>query len=312
MKKYTSTYIKNYHSILEIKEISLTETYIFNLIISYQNFNLSNEAIVKSLHNKISLSMVEKTITKLTNLGYITKSTTKNRYDDSGKWRNKRFITLTDKTINILNTKPEGVQPEQPTAKTKKQMTEEELKRVQEVSKTLELKKAAPAAPKTKLVQLTPIAKETPAEAIKTVPVVVSEDKVNPYTVFPLVMDNPKLVAAFKRSLMLKIFQLKELTLTELVDIMTKNKSMFKGDANVKVSSEEFNVIINKIKNLTTPLPEPTPKAVAPEPVAEVIAEVIPEPVAVVKVIQISNLQAKKNKQEELDNIWLEELNAMQ
>jgi len=312
MKKYTSTYIKNYHSILEIKEISLTETYIFNLIISYQNFNLSNEAIVKSLHNKISLSMVEKTITKLTNLGYITKSTTKNRYDDSGKWRNKRFITLTDKTINILNTKPEGVQPEQPTTKTKKQMTEEELKRVQEVSKTLELKKAAPAAPKTKLVQLTPIAKETPAEAIKTVPVVVSEDKVNPYTVFPLVMDNPKLVAAFKRSLMLKIFQLKELTLTELVDIMTKSKSLFKGDANVKVSSEEFNVIINKIKNLTTPLPEPTPKAVAPEPVAEVIAEVIPEPVAVVKVIQISNLQAKKNKQEELDNIWLEELNAMQ
>jgi len=312
MKKYTSTYIKNYHSILEIKEISLTETYIFNLIISYQNFNLSNEAIVKSLHNKISLSMVEKTITKLTNLGYITKSTTKNRYDDSGKWRNKRFITLTDKTINILNTKPEGVQPEQPTAKTKKQMTEEELKRVQEVSKTLELKKAAPAAPKTKLVQLTPIAKETPAEAIKTVPVVVSEDKVNPYTVFNLVMDNPKLVAAFKRSLMLKIFQLKELTLTELVDIMTKSKSLFKGDANVKVSSEEFNVIINKIKNLTTPLPEPTPKAVAPEPVAEVIAEVIPEPVAVVKVIQISNLQAKKNKQEELDNIWLEELNAMQ
>jgi len=312
MKKYTSTYIKNYHSILEIKEISLTETYIFNLIISYQNFNLSNEAIVKSLHNKISLSMVEKTITKLTNLGYITKSTTKNRYDDSGKWRNKRFITLTDKTINILNTKPEGVQPEQPTTKTKKQMTEEELKRVQEVSKTLELKKAAPAAPKTKLVQLTPIAKETPAEAIKTVPVVVSEDKVNPYTVFPLVMDNPKLVAAFKRSLMLKIFQLKELTLTELVDIMTKSKSLFKGDANVKVSSEEFNVIINKIKNLTTPLPEPTPKAVAPEPVAEVIAEVIPEPVAVVKVIQISDLQAKKNKQEELDNIWLEELNAMQ
>jgi len=312
MKKYTSTYIKNYHSILEIKEISLTETYIFNLIISYQNFNLSNEAIVKSLHNKISLSMVEKTITKLTNLGYITKSTTKNRYDDSGKWRNKRFITLTDKTINILNTKPEGVQPEQPTTKTKKQMTEEELKRVQEVSKTLELKKAAPAAPKTKLVQLTPIAKETPAEAIKTVPVVVSEDKVNPYTVFNLVIDNPKLVAAFKRSLMLKIFQLKELTLTELVDIMTKSKSLFKGDANVKVSSEEFNVIINKIKNLTTPLPEPTPKAVAPEPVAEVIAEVIPEPVAVVKVIQISNLQAKKNKQEELDNIWLEELNAMQ
>lgn len=256
--------------------------------------------------------MVEKTITKLTNLGYITKSTTKNRYDDSGKWRNKRFITLTDKTINILNTKPEGVQPEQPTTKTKKQMTEEELKRVQEVSKTLELKKAAPAAPKTKLVQLTPIAKETPAEAIKTVPVVVSEDKVNPYTVFNLVIDNPKLVAAFKRSLMLKIFQLKELTLTELVDIMTKSKSLFKGDANVKVSSEEFNVIINKIKNLTTPLPEPTPKAVAPEPVAEVIAEVIPEPVAVVKVIQISNLQAKKNKQEELDNIWLEELNAMQ
>ena len=312
MKKYTSTYIKNYHSILEIKEISLTETYIFNLIISYQNFNLSNEAIVKSLHNKISLSMVEKTITKLTNLGYITKSTTKNRYDDSGKWRNKRFITLTDKTINILNTKPEGVQPEQPTTKTKKQMTEEELKRVQEVSKTLELKKAAPAAPKTKLVQLTPIAKETPAEAIKTVPVVVSEDKVNPYEVFPLVIHNPKLVAAFKRSLMLKIFQLKELTLTELVDIMTKSKSLFKGDANVKVSSEEFNVIINKIKNLTTPLPEPTPKAVAPEPVAEVIAEVIPEPVAVVKVIQISNLQTKKNKQEELDNIWLEELNAMQ
>lgn len=99
-------FIKMYYSLLECNETTLAQKLVLSLIISYheggKEFYMTNKAIAKQLKHEVKYNTINKVIPKLEELEFITCNTIRYESDVNG-WVNKRIISLTQKTLDIIN-----------------------------------------------------------------------------------------------------------------------------------------------------------------------------------------------------------------
>jgi len=97
-----------YYSLLECNETTLAQKLVLSLIISYyegkKEFYMTNKAIAKQLEQEVKFNTVNKVIPALEKLEFITCKTIRYESDVNG-WVNKRTISLTSKTLDIINSK---------------------------------------------------------------------------------------------------------------------------------------------------------------------------------------------------------------
>jgi len=103
MKK---TFTRQYHSLMACGEINLHEVTVLSLIISYhENGNkvfMTNRQFEEQLHSKVKLNTIKKIIPALNRNGFITVQNFNKKNPEYKSWSNNRIITVTQKTMDII------------------------------------------------------------------------------------------------------------------------------------------------------------------------------------------------------------------
>jgi len=114
---------------LTCDKIKLNEAITLSLIISYYENGLSvyltNEGFAEQLGNKVKFNTIKAIIPKLNRKGFISITQYKKIDPEYKKWKNTRIITITQKTIDIVNSEvqPLVVKTEQAPAETQTNVT---------------------------------------------------------------------------------------------------------------------------------------------------------------------------------------------
>ena len=102
------TFTKHYHSLYACEEINLTEITILSLIISYYENGLrvymTNQQFEEQLFQQVKFNTIKAIIPALRDKGFIDVLNIRKNHPEFKKWGNSRIISVTQKTITILNT----------------------------------------------------------------------------------------------------------------------------------------------------------------------------------------------------------------
>ena len=280
-KKFTKTYRALFNH-----ELTLVESSILNLLVSFSNKDLkifiTNNGISKGFNNSISTSTIIRSIKKLKELGYITKSICNSNYEETGKWFNQRTIEVTDKTFDLINAEP----------------TAEETATVEPIIEAV-------PAPVEKIIE-TPAEEET-IQLEESAPVVEEETKAAPVVVEELINTKDVLnfiFPAIDTSQLYDYFYCvnrlePEVTKSKLIELLSNNMTPVKAMLNYPEAYKDNSAYLNAFNSINDYSPE--------------------EAIEIIEAEQETTEQDKKvimmnDHQKEIDENqkWFEELQAME